>query len=138
MTTIEQPSDLGQGQPDDDLHWVDVCAAERVRADRGVAVLIGDEPVAVFRLSAFDDGPEEWCAVSHLDPMTGAPVMARGLVGTVDEPPLVTATVASPLHKERYDLRTGRCLDDATASLRVFPVRVHAGRVEVGAPVTPA
>lgn len=116
--------------------WVVVCAADRIRPDRGVAVLLGDQPVAVFRLSAVDAAPEEWCAVSHLDPVTGAPVMARGLVGSVAEDGELVPTVASPLHKQRYDLRSGRCLDELEVSLTTFPVRVHAGMVEVGQDVT--
>jgi nitric oxide dioxygenase len=39
--------------------------------------------------------------------------------------------VASPLHKQRFDLRTGRCLDDPDHSVRVWPVRVEAGVVQV-------
>jgi len=136
MTTVEQHSGIDQPTVGP-VCWTPVCEADTVRPDRGIAVLVGNEPVAVFRLSAFDGGAEEWRAVSHLDPVAGVPVMARGLVGTIGEPPLVIPTVASPLHKERYNLRSGHSLDDSSASLQTFPVRVHEGRVEVGAPVTP-
>jgi nitrite reductase (NADH) small subunit len=44
-------------------------------------------------------------------------------------------TVASPLHKQRFDLRTGRCLD-AEASVRTWSVRVSRGRVAVAATPT--
>jgi nitrite reductase (NADH) small subunit len=121
---------------DVDTTWTPVYDAERVMPDRGIAVLVGGVAIAVFRLAAFDGGGEEWHAVSHLDPMTGAPVMARGLVGSHGTPPLVVPTLASPLHKQRYDMRTGDCLDDSTVRLETYPVRVHGGQVEVGAPVT--
>jgi nitrite reductase (NADH) small subunit len=136
--------------------WPDVCPAERVRPDRGVAALVADGddqvPVAVFRLSApseadapdgadtpdGDESADEWYAVSHLDPATGAPVMARGLVGSVDEPTSIP-TVAAPLHKHRYDLRTGRCLDDEQLRLRVFEIRVVDAVVQVRpTPAAPA
>ncbi|MEM7272455.1 MAG: nitrite reductase small subunit NirD [Actinomycetota bacterium] len=104
--------------------WQDVCGVDEVPVDRGVAALVDGVAVAVFRLSPSEvGGAEEWYAVSHVDPATGAPVMARGLVGsTADEPPV--PTVASPLHKQRYDLRTGRCLDDGTLALVVHEVEV--------------
>jgi nitrite reductase (NADH) small subunit len=41
-------------------------------------------------------------------------------------------TVASPLHKQVFDLRTGACLDDAAVAVPVFAVREREGRVEVG------
>jgi nitrite reductase/ring-hydroxylating ferredoxin subunit len=41
------------------------------------------------------------------------------------------ATVASPMHKQSYDLVRGECLDDAALSLRVWPTRVVDGAVEV-------
>ena len=40
--------------------------------------------------------------------------------------------VASPIYKQSFDLRTGRCLDDPSVSVRTFPVRVSDGRVLVG------
>src|SRR5690606_19701714 len=67
-------------------------------------------------------------AVSNRDPYTGAQVMARGIVGTRDDAP----TVASPLHKQVFDLRTGLCLDTRggePAALRVWPVLEHDGEL---------
>jgi len=44
-------------------------------------------------------------AIDNVDPFTGVAVaVARGIVGTRGEAP----TVASPLHKQVFDLRTGR------------------------------
>ncbi len=116
---------------------IDVGPIEIVPLDRGVAVLLppdepGGEPrpVAVFRLSALEFGqPAEWHAVSHIDPATGAPVIARGLVGSVDDDGETIPTVASPLHKQRFDLRTGRCLDDPELTLPVFGITVVDGRL---------
>lgn len=91
--------------------------------DRGVAAVVAGEYVAVFRLA---DG--EVAAIDHVDPCSGVPVLARGLVGSVDDAPVV----ASPLHKQRFDLRTGRCLDDHDVRVRVWPVAVVDGVVTVG------
>jgi nitrite reductase (NADH) small subunit len=87
-----------------------------------VAALVRSEQVAVFLLP---DGAVH--AVGHHDPCSGANVMARGLTGSYDGTP----TVASPIHKQRFDLLTGRCLDDDTASLPVFDTRVNEGWIEV-------
>lgn len=109
--------------------WVDVCAVDAVTPDRGVAALVAGKPVAIFRLAAVPPGDDEWFAVDHIDPRTGAPVIARGLVGSIvvegDEVP----TVASPLHKQRYDLRTGAGIGDEDTSLRTWAVTALDGRV---------
>lgn len=101
---------------------VTVATLDSLPVDRGVAAVIDGEYVAVFRLA---DG--ELAAVDHVDPSSGVPVLARGLVGSVDGTPVV----ASPLHKQRFDLRSGRCLDDETLSVRVWPVDVIDGIVGV-------
>ncbi|MFK7917603.1 MAG: nitrite reductase small subunit NirD [Ilumatobacter sp.] len=138
MTAIEHSVAPHEPAPDvESVQWVAVCEASHVRPDRGVAVLVDDEPVAVFRLAGVGDLAEEWRAVSHIDPVGGAPVMARGLIGSVGAPPLIVPTIASPLHKQRYNLRSGHCLDHPTALLRTYPVRVHNGVVEIGTAVTP-
>jgi nitrite reductase (NADH) small subunit len=66
-------------------------------------------------------------AVGHRDPTSGAPVMARGIIGTRGDRP----TIASPLHKEVYDLGTGECLSAGAPSLPSYPVRIAQGWVEV-------
>ncbi len=51
--------------------------------------------------------------------------MSRGIVGSRGPVP----TVASPLHKQVYDLRTGECLDVPGVALPVYPVRVSGDSV---------
>lgn len=120
--------------------WVDVCAADAVTPDRGVAALVAGQPVAIFRLAAVSAGEEvsagedEWFAVDHIDPRTGAPVIARGLVGSTVVEGVEVPTVASPLHKQRYDLRTGAGIGDEDTSLRSWAVAVFDGRVLVAVP----
>jgi nitrite reductase (NADH) small subunit len=105
--------------------WVTVCAATHLTPDRGVAARVGDDLVAVFLLA---DGST--FAIDQRDPFTSAPILSRGLIGDADGTP----TVASPLYKQRFDLRTGRCLEDDGVSVRTWPVRLHEGRVEVAVP----
>jgi nitrite reductase (NADH) small subunit len=105
--------------------WVDVCRHDDLSPERGVAVLVADEQVALFRLA---DG--SLAAVSNYDPFSCAYVLARGIVGTRGGTP----TLASPMYKQVFDLRTGRCLDHEDVGLRVYPARVQAGRVLLGMP----
>jgi nitrite reductase (NADH) small subunit len=102
--------------------WTTVCPLDRLTPDRGMAALVGGVAVAVFRLST-----GELYAVGNLDPFSGASVLSRGLVGDANGAP----TVASPLYKQRFDLRTGICLDDAEFSVPVFDVEVVDGAVRV-------
>ena len=102
--------------------WVDVCPTKRLTPDRGVAARVGDDLVAVFVLA---DG--QAFAIDDRDPFTGRLVLSRGLVGDADGAP----TVASPIYKQRFDLRTGTCLEDGTVAVRTWPVRVNDGRIEV-------
>ena len=109
--------------------WTMIARVDAIPVDRGIAALVENEPVAIFRLSV-PSGDDEWYAVSHIDPITGAPVIARGLVGSAGEN-LDIPTVASPLHKRRYNLRTGECLDDDTPALATYSVRIADGWVLV-------
>jgi nitrite reductase (NADH) small subunit len=102
--------------------WVPVCRYDELQAERGVVALIGAEQVALFR--AFDG---MLYAIGNRDPFTGAGVLARGIVGTRGHTP----TVASPLHKQVFDLSTGACLDDGAVAVPVFGVRTRDGVVEV-------
>ena len=104
------------------MTWTAVCQYDDLQPERGVAALLGTEQVAVFR--TFDGS---LYAIGNQDPFTGAFVLSRGIVGTRG----TTPTVASPLHKQVFDLRTGACLDDETAAVPVFAVRQRAGQVEV-------
>jgi len=105
------------------VRWAAVCRYEDLQPERGVAALLGDTQIALFRL--FDGSLH---AIGNQDPFTGVFVLSRGIVGTRGEIP----TVASPLHKQVFDLRTGACLDDATRAVPVFAVRERNGMVEVG------
>lgn len=102
--------------------WTSVCALDRLLPERGVAALVDGRAIAVFRLSS---GAVH--AVDNVDPCSGASVMSRGIVGDAGG----TTTVASPMYKQRFELRTGRCLDAAVDALRVHQVRIVDGVVHV-------
>lgn len=105
--------------------WYTVCAFEHLLPERGVAAYIRGRQIALFRMH--DD---QLYAVGNRDPFTNAYVLSRGIVGTRGDVP----TVASPLLKHVFDLRTGCYVDDDTQRLPVYPVRVVDGMVEVLCP----
>ncbi|MEU9853301.1 nitrite reductase small subunit NirD [Streptomyces sp. NPDC047974] len=95
--------------------WMTVCEEARLTPGRGLAALLPDgRQAAVFR-----DRAGRAYAIDNRDPFTGAQVLSRGLLGTADGRPFV----ASPLLKQRFDLETGRCLDDDEVTVAVYPVR---------------
>jgi nitrite reductase (NADH) small subunit len=104
--------------------WVPVCPVGRLTPDRGVAALVGDRAIAIFRLA---DG--SLYAIDNVDPISGANILSRGVVGDADGTP----TVASPMYKQRFDLRTGRCLDSTSTSVAVHEIRLSDGVIEVRA-----
>jgi nitrite reductase (NADH) small subunit len=99
-----------------------VCPYDVLLPERGVAALVGEVQVALFRTH---DGTV--FAIGNQDPFSGANVMSRGIVGSRGEVP----TVASPMFKQVFDLRTGVCLDDPVVSLPVYRVEVVDGQVVV-------
>ena len=105
--------------------WVRVCSLTDLEVERGRAALLGSTQLALFLLHS-----GRVHAVSNLDPYSGANVISRGIVGTRQDAP----TVASPMYKQVFDLRTGACLDTQgkdAKSLHVWPVTVSGGDVLV-------
>jgi len=107
--------------------WVRVCSLKELTPGRGVAALVGSRQVAVFLLGETDRGEPLIKALDNTDPTCGANVLARGIVGSMGE----VLYVASPMHKHRFDLESGACLDGVSPGVRVWPVRVWGQTVEV-------
>lgn len=104
--------------------WTPVCAVTDLLPGRGVAALLADEEqVAIFRTA--EDAVH---ALSNIDPFSRAAVLSRGIVGDLRGVPVV----ASPMHKQHFDLRTGVCVDDPSVTVPVYPVRVEDGTILVG------
>ena len=100
-----------------------VCALDAIPLEGGVAALVGGSAVAVFRTHS-----GEVFALSNVDPFSGASVLSRGIVGSRGDVPVVS----SPMYKQAFDLRTGRCLDDPSVRVTSYDVVVDDGVVHVG------
>ncbi len=98
-----------------EAEWISVCATSDIPREHGVAALLRCGQIAVFR--TYDD---QFYALDNRDPWTGANVLSRGIVGSRAGRP----TVASPLHKQVFELSTGSCLDDPAKSVTAYAVRV--------------
>ena len=123
MTLAPETTDLKiqlrlDNSADGDDSWFTVCDLSLLLPGRGVAALLPDgRQAAVFR-----DRAGALNAIDNRDPFGGAAVLSRGLTGTHQGRPYV----ASPLLKQRFDLETGRCLDDETVAVTAYELRPAA------------
>ncbi|MEO7448233.1 MAG: nitrite reductase small subunit NirD [Humibacillus sp.] len=106
--------------------WVTACPVDVLVPGRGVAVLLPDARQAA--LFVLPNGMIY--AIGNIDPYSGAAVLSRGLTGDRAGEP----TVASPLLKQLFSLRTGEALDDPGVAVPTYAVRVQHGLVRVGLP----
>ena len=102
--------------------WATVCELVQLEPLWAEAAIVDGEQLALVRMP---DGTVY--AVSNQDPATGSFVMCRGIVGSHGD----RVTLASPLHKQVYDLATGECLNVADLHLQTFETSVESGSVRV-------
>ncbi|ROZ99246.1 nitrite reductase small subunit NirD [Gordonia sp. OPL2] len=138
MTVAHEPT---AHQPAESNHpdavpgeWVRACAIADLAVGRGVGVLGPEfEQAALFRIPAVETdreaviGRTRVYAVGNIDPFARAAVLSRGVTGDRDGEP----TVASPLGKQVFSLRTGICLDDEAMSVPSYAVHIVDDTVEV-------
>lgn len=98
--------------------WIDVCKNEELKPGEHAVVDVGGTTVAVFNL----DG--EFYAIEDVCTHDGAEIASGELEGEV---------IVCPRHGARFCLKTGQVLSPpAYEDLRVFPVRVINGMIQVG------
>lgn len=105
--------------------WMHLCPVSHLEVERGRAALVDGRQVALFLLA---DGSLH--AVDNYDPYSGANVMSRGIVGTRGDRP----TVASPMFKQLFDLRSGTCVDTQGkhhTRLHIWPLKDLDGQLYV-------
>ncbi len=101
---------------------ITLCRQADLIANSGVCAELNGEQIALFYLP--DETPQIY-AIGNRDPIGGANVLSRGIVGDLDG----RLVVASPLYKQHFDLVTGECLEDTAISVPVFAVAVVAEHV---------
>ncbi|QEG37230.1 nitrite reductase large subunit NirB [Bythopirellula goksoeyrii] len=106
--------------------WIEVGNVADFPRDGGAAIKYGDVQIAVFNFSSRG----EWYACQNMCPHKNAFVLSRGILGSVGEEP----KVACPLHKKPFSLKSGESLSGEDFSVKVFPIKVEAGKVLVELP----
>ena len=114
-----------------------VCRLEDILPTAGVCALVAGEQVAIFRVGdevfAIDQQLlvfrriGDHVAIGNRDPFSGANVLSRGIVGDLNG----ELVVASPVYKQHFSLRTGRCIEDASVSVPVYRVGVEGADIQI-------
>ncbi len=104
------------------IDWQPICQRDDLVAGSGVAALVGAEQIALFYLPTED---QPLYAIANRDPIGGANVLSRGIVGDLQG----RLVVASPLYKQHFDLLTGECLEQEETGVAVYPVRLDGDTV---------
>jgi len=103
--------------------WTPICDVDALPADRGVTALVRGHAVAIFRT-----GTGEVYAIGNHDPFSRTGALGRGILGVRGDVPFVFSRGG----RRAFDLRSGRCLDDATVTVPSYAVRIVDGVVTVG------
>jgi nitrite reductase (NADH) small subunit len=114
------------------MRWETVCRLDQLQPGRGVAALLEGRQIALFRVvrdtADLPSSADVVHAIDNIDPISGAAVLSRGIVGDRQGTPVV----ASPIYKQAFSLETGQCLDEPDRRVEVFSVSVVDGWVRVG------
>lgn len=105
--------------------WHNICPLSDIIPATGVCALVGREQVAIFR----PRNDEQVFAIDNIDPFFSASVLSRGLIAEHQG----ELWVASPLKKQRFRLRDGRCMEDESHSIAHYAVRVKDGFIQLKA-----
>lgn len=99
------------------LDWQKICRLQDLVPDSGVCALSGKQQIAIFYLP---DEARAVYAIQNHDPISGANVLARGIIGDVDG----EIVVASPIYKQHFCLSTGKCLEQSDIQVRAYETKV--------------
>lgn len=103
--------------------FVDVCAVDDIRPNRGRVVCVAGERVAVFRHEGGVSAVSNVCVHQN---------------GPLGEGRIVNGCIVCPWHGYEYDPASGRAPAPFTERVPTFAVRVVNGRVQVGMRPNPA
>ncbi len=111
--------------------WRTICSTSDLVKDSGISALIegeansaeADQQIAIFHIPKSE---EKVFAVGNYDPIGEANVLYRGLVGCIDNEPVVS----SPLYKQHFSLKTGQCLQE-DKKIAVYDIRIENDAVQI-------
>jgi len=126
LPTIIGPAKITKDSADDSWKWVDVGAAEDFPKNGGGAVKVSKSELAVYHSTHMG----KWYATQNSCPHKQLQVLSRGLVGMHGQAP----KVACPIHKNTYNLETGKGISNPGLNVAVFECKEEKGRVMVRLP----
>lgn len=103
--------------------WTAVCSQSDLIPNSGICALVQDTQIALFYVKK----EQSVFAIANHDPFSQANVLSRGLIGSKGD----DLFVASPVYKQHFCLKSGRCLDDENVSIQSWPARIENGSVEI-------
>jgi len=103
--------------------WTTICPENDLTPNAGICAQFNEQQVAIFLCKR----TRSVYAVSNFDPFGEANVLSRGIIGSTED----ITYVASPLYKQRFNLKTGECLDSAVYKLKTFDIRIESGQVQL-------
>ena len=96
--------------------FITVARAQDIPNQGGLAVRLGGQQIAIFRIE------ETYFAIENECPHKGAPLSQGTVAG---------GSIFCPFHGWEFHLKSGACVDCPTSPVRTFPVRVIDGQVQV-------
>jgi nitrite reductase (NADH) small subunit len=103
------------------MSWTTVCRLDDILPNAGVAALVDETQVAIFRVD------DKVYALANKDPYSNANVLSRGIVGSLKG----KLVVASPIYKQHFSLDAGQCLEDDTVSIPCYQARTEGELVQI-------
>jgi NAD(P)H-dependent nitrite reductase small subunit len=126
LPTVIGPAKINKEQADATWQWTDVGAAEDVPKNGGAAVKVGKTELAVYNHTAVG----KWYATQNSCPHKQLEVLSRGLIGLHGDVP----KVACPIHKNTYNLETGKGISNPGLNVAAFEAKEENGRVMLKLP----
>jgi nitrite reductase (NADH) small subunit len=105
--------------------WVTVCHEKDLIKNSGVCALV--KVIEPKQIALFKVNDSLVYAIDNYDPFGQANVLYRGLLGDENG----ELYVASPLLKQRFSLRDGRCLDNPNIQLSRYETRIVDDQVQI-------
>ncbi|WP_290704560.1 nitrite reductase small subunit NirD [Amphritea sp.] len=103
--------------------WTAVCGQSDLIPNSGICALVNNIQIALFYVQK----EQSVFAIANHDPFSQANVLSRGLIGSKGD----DLYVASPVYKQHFCLKSGRCLDDENTNIQAWPARIENGQVQV-------
>ncbi|MDT8429286.1 MAG: nitrite reductase small subunit NirD [Pseudomonadales bacterium] len=111
-------------QTDQKITSIALIKKSDLQENSGVCAMVNGIQVAIFYLPR--ESPPLY-AIGNWDPLGQANVLSRGIVGDIN----AQLCVASPLYKHHFSLLSGKCLENPSVCVPVYPVRLAGSTVSI-------